>query len=172
MVQLPCLQPFDDVNKRVSRLAANIPFIEHNLTALSFIDVPRSLYTNAVLGVYELTKVDLLKYLFLWAYQRSAEQYAAVRQSLGEPDPFRVKHEAARRKVVSDVIAGRMTRPEASGYIATWAEQNIDAEERDRFREMTETELLNLHERNFARYQIRPSEFAAWEKVWGDRTGS
>jgi Fic family protein len=25
MVQLPYLQPFDDVNKRVSRLAANIP---------------------------------------------------------------------------------------------------------------------------------------------------
>ena len=27
MVQLPYLQPFDDVNKRVSRMAANIPFI-------------------------------------------------------------------------------------------------------------------------------------------------
>jgi hypothetical protein len=26
MVQLPYLQPFDDVNKRVSRLSANIPF--------------------------------------------------------------------------------------------------------------------------------------------------
>lgn len=31
MVQLPYLQPFDDVNKRVSRLAANIPFIKSNL---------------------------------------------------------------------------------------------------------------------------------------------
>ena len=172
MVQLPYLQPFDDVNKRVSRLAANIPFIQHNLTPLSFTDVPRALYTNGILGVYELNKVDLLKDVFLWAYKRSAEQYAAVRQSLGEPDPFRVKHEAARRKVVSDVIGGRMNRPEASAYIASWAEQNIDAEERDRFREMTETELLNLHEGNFARYQIRPSEFAAWEKVWANRMGS
>ena len=27
MVHLPYLQPFEDVNKRVSRLAANIPFI-------------------------------------------------------------------------------------------------------------------------------------------------
>jgi Fic family protein len=31
MVQLPYLQPFDDVNKRVSRLAANIPLNKHNL---------------------------------------------------------------------------------------------------------------------------------------------
>jgi len=171
MVQLPYLQPFDDVNKRVSRLAANIPFIQRNLTPLSFTDVPRSLYTNAILGVYELNKVELLKDVFLWAYNRSAEQYAAVRQSLGVPDPFRVKHEAARRRIVSDVVGGRMTRPEASAFVAKWAEQNIDAAERDRFREMTETELLNLHEGNFARYQIRPSEYAAWAKVWANRIG-
>jgi len=40
MVQLPSLQPFEDVNKRVSRLAANIWFIQNNLGPLSFIDVP------------------------------------------------------------------------------------------------------------------------------------
>jgi len=50
MVQLPYLQPFDDVNKRVSRLAANIPFIKRNLSPLSFTDVPRSLYTEAMLA--------------------------------------------------------------------------------------------------------------------------
>ena len=32
--------------------------------------------------------------------------------------------------------------------------------------EVVETELTSLHEGNFARYQIRPSEFAAWRKVW------
>src|SRR5260370_40339810 len=51
MVQLPYLQPFDDVNKRVSRLAANIPFIKGKLAPLSVPDVPRSLYTAPVLGV-------------------------------------------------------------------------------------------------------------------------
>ena len=43
MVQLPYLQPFDDVNKRVSRLAANIPLIKANLSPLSFEDVSREL---------------------------------------------------------------------------------------------------------------------------------
>ena len=40
LVQIPYLQAFDDVNKRVSRLAANIPFIKNNLSPLSFNDVP------------------------------------------------------------------------------------------------------------------------------------
>ena len=35
MVQLPYLQPFDDVNKRVSRLAANIPLIKGNRSVRS-----------------------------------------------------------------------------------------------------------------------------------------
>ncbi len=34
---------------------------------------------------------------------------------------------------------------------------------------MAESELLNLHEGNFARYQIRPSEFRAWTEVWNPR---
>jgi len=31
---------------------------------------------------------------------------------------------------------------------------------------MSENELLNLHEGNFARYQIRPGEFAEWQTIW------
>lgn len=166
MVQLPYLQPFDDVNKRVSRLAANIPFIKHNLSPLSFTDVPRSLYTQAVLGVYELNKVDLLKDVFIWAYERSAQQYAAVRQSLGEPDPFRFKHSAALRQVVSEIVRGRMNRADANAYIASWIDKNMAADDREPFRQLAEAELLNLHEGNFARYQIRPSEFADWEAIW------
>ena len=169
MVQLPYLQPFDDVNKRVSRLAANIPFIKSNLSPLSFTDVPRSLYTDAILSVYELNEVELLKDVFLWAYGRSTQQYAAVRQSLGEPDPFRSKHGAALREIVSRVVRGRNNRVTAPYTIGAWADENIALDERERFREMAENELLNLHEGNFARYQIRPSEFAAWQEIWRPR---
>ena len=169
MVQLPYLQPFDDVNKRVSRLGANIPFIKKNLSPLSFTDVPRSTYTEAILGVYELNKVDLLKDVFIWAYERSAARYVAVRQSLGEPDPFRLRHRAALRQIVSDVVIGRMNRMSAGSHIASWVGENIPPDEREQFREAAETELLSLHEGNFARYGIRPSEFAAWQAVWTAR---
>ena len=114
MVQLPYLQPFDDVNKRVSRLAANIPLIKGNLSPLSFADVPQQTYTEAMLGVYELNQVDLLKDVFIWAYERSASRYAAVRQSLGEPDPFRLRHRAALRALVGEVVRGRMDKKAAT----------------------------------------------------------
>jgi hypothetical protein len=102
MVHLPYLQPFDDVNKRVSRLAANIPAIHRNLAPLSFEDVPRHLCIEAVLGVYELNRVELLRDVFLWAQEHSAARYAAIRQSLGEPDPFRLRYREPLRAVVAE----------------------------------------------------------------------
>ena len=171
MVQLPYLQPFDDVNKRVSRLAANIPLIKTNLTPLAFTDVPEKTYTEAILGVYELNKTDLLKDVFIWAYERSAARYAAVRQSLGEPDPFRLKHREALREIVRAVVLEPMGKKAASAEIAAWAEDKIGADERERFQEIAEEELLGLHEGNFARYQIKPSEFRGWREVWSQEGG-
>jgi Fic family protein len=169
MVHLPYLQPFDNVNKRVSRLAANIPFIKGNLSPLSFTGVPRSSYTDAMLGVYELNKVDLLKDVFIWAYERSAERYAAVRQSLGDPDPFRQRHREALRQLVGNIVREKMGRKEAAAHIVEWVKDNVTADERETFREMAESDLLSLHEGNFARLQVRPSEFAAWQVAWENK---
>ena len=169
MVHLPYLQPFDDVNKRVSRLAANIPFIKGNLSPLSFTGVPRSSYTDAMLGIYELNKIDLLKDIFIWACERSAERYAAVRQSLGDPDPFRQRHREALRQLVGDVVREHLNRKEATKHIAEWLNSNVAVDERGRFREMAESDLLSLHEGNFARLGVRPSEFAAWQVAWENK---
>ncbi len=169
MVQLPYLQPFDDVNKRVSRLAANIPLIKTNLVPLTFLDVPRDLYTQAILGIYELNRIELLKDIYLWAYQRSAERYAAARQSLGEPDPFRLEHREALRHVVATVVRSQYHREDAFKYLEEWSTENIPADEREKFVEVAEDEVLALHEGNFARYRVRPSEFDAWQKIWTER---
>ncbi len=91
MVHLPYLQPFEDVNKRTSRLAANIPLARHNLAPLSFVDVPPQAYIDGLLGVYETTRVDLLRDVFVWAYERSCQQYTAVKQQLVVPDTFRLR---------------------------------------------------------------------------------
>ena len=34
---------------------------------------------------------------------------------------------------------------------------------------MAESDLLSLHEGNFARLQVRPSEFAAWQIAWENK---
>ena len=167
MVQLPYLQPFDDVDKRVSRLAANIPLIKTNLSPLSFEDVPRDIYAEAVLGVYELNRVELLRDVFIWAYRRSAARHGAVRQSLGEPDPFRMRYRTSLHEVVGAVARGHMDKKQAAAHVSRWTQVHIEQQDRQRFREIAERELLSLHERNFARYKIRPSEFTAWQKAWG-----
>ena len=158
-----------DSRPGVSRLAANVPLIKTNLAPLSFEDVPRDLYTEAILGVYELQRVELLRDVFIWAYERSAARYAAVRQSLGEPDPFRLHYRSELREVVAAVIRERMNRKQATAHVANWTREHIDQQHRERFQEVAERELLSLHEGNFARYRVRPSEFEAWQEVW---TGS
>jgi len=165
LVHLPYLQPFEDVNKRVSRLAANIPFLNRNLSPLSFIDVPEQTYINGMLGVYEFNKVDLLKDVFIWAYERSANQYALLRHTLGQPDPFRVRYRNLILGTVGEVVRGPLGQAPAKAMIDSRAAE-VRASDRARFIETVETELLALHEGNIAPYKILPSEFKAWQKVW------
>jgi len=166
MVHLPYLQPFLDVNKRVSRLAANIPLIRRNLCPLSFLDVPNQAYIDGIVAVYELNKVELLRDVFVWAYERSCKRYSAIRQSLGEPDPFRLQYRQQIKKLVAEVVRGCMDMRKAASWIAERTEKEIPTNDKAHFVEVVETELINLHEGNFARYQLRPSEFSDWNKVW------
>ena len=108
--------------------------------------------------------------MFLWSYERSADRYTAVRQSLGEPDPFRLRHRDALRAVVTEVVQGHLDRPTAAARITSWASAHLDESDRRAFREVAENELLGLHEGNFARYPIKPAEFSAWREIW-DRRG-
>ena len=166
MVHLPYLQPFEDVNKRVSRLAANLPLIRRNLCPLSFVDVPERAYVDGILGVYELNRIELLRDVFVWAYERSCARYSAVRQSLGEPDPFRLQHRVLVAETVAAVVRGGMDKKAATALIRRRAAENVSQESRARFVEVVETELMSLHDGNIARYRLLPSEYQAWRKTW------
>jgi len=165
MVQLPYLQPFDDVNKGVSRLAANMPLIKRNLAPLSFIDVPKNLYAQGLIGIYELKRVELFRDVYAWAYERSAQRYAALRQSLGEPDTFRLKYRELIRGTVQEIIVNGMSVEDADFHIKTFS-LRLPPADQARFVEVVETELLNLHGGNFARYRVTPAEFDNWKKKW------
>ncbi|WP_020561180.1 Fic family protein [Thiofilum flexile] len=163
MVHLPYLQPFEDVNKRVSRLAANIPLIRCNLAPLSFIDVPERAYIDAILAVYELNHWELLRDVFVWAYQRSSARYAAVRQSLGEPDPFQMKYRDLIKQTVRHIVMEQWDKIKSTNYVQTVARTQLSNGEQRRFIEVVEIELMSLHEGNIARYRLRPSEYQAWK---------
>ncbi|MCB1234715.1 MAG: Fic family protein [Verrucomicrobiae bacterium] len=162
MVQLPYMQPFEDVNKRTSRLAANIPLVRQNLCPLSFVDVEQSDYVNGLLGVYELNRVELLRDVFVAAYLKSCERYEAVRYSLGDPDPFRLRHRALIGECVREAVLDRWPRSDIPDRLREWAGARVIETDRKRFAEVVAHELSALHEGNIARFRVRPSEFAAW----------
>jgi hypothetical protein len=166
MVHLPYLQPFEDVNKRVSRLAANIPLVKGNLCPLSFIDVPQQTYIDGLIGVYELNRVECLRDVFVWAYERSCARYSAVRQSLGDPDPFRLMYRTQVGEFVVGVVRNRMDKRDATKWIAKKASTKVPPEDKARFIEIVETELSGLHEGNITRYRLRLSEFKDWNQGW------
>lgn len=166
MVHIPYLQPFEDVNKRLSRLAANISLVKRNLCPLSFVDVSQATYISAMLGIYELNRIELLRDVFVWAYKRSCARYSAVRQSLGEPDPFRIRYRDLISESVSAVVRGRMGKVQAIAFIQQYADKKVPASDQARFIEVVETQLMSLHEGNMARYRLRPSEFEAWWTEW------
>lgn len=161
MVHIPYLQPFADVNKRLSRLAANIPLLRHNLCPLSFVDVPQQAYIDGMIAIYELNRVELLRDVFVWAYERSCQQYVAVRQQLAPPDTFRLRF----RKELSEVVCAivRQGCSVTASTIRRLTPASVAAGDAERFCELVRREFAALHAGNIVRFGIRPLEYAAWQ---------
>ncbi len=161
MVHLPYLQPFADVNKRTSRLAANLPLIRANLCPLTFLDVPERAYSRAILGVYELTRIELLRDLYVWAYERSTHEYLAIKQDLTEPDPLRLAY----REVIKQAIREVVTHPDQDPLevIRQCIAERVAGADLDNVEALVIEELRRLHEGVLARYGLRLSEFSQWQ---------
>jgi hypothetical protein len=165
-IHLPYLQPFEDINKRVSRLAANIPFIHNNLCPLSFLDVPEDLYINGLLGVYELNRIEFMRDVFVWTYERSCDHYQVVRHTLGEPDTFRLRYRKALIECVGEAIrqVGRGNAVDTGEVLSQLTNDLVPENDREHFLKIAKEEIAALHEGNFARYRLRPVEFKEWQK--------
>ena len=163
MVQLPYLQPFADINKRTSRLAANLPLFRANLCPLTFLDVPEQAYSRATLGVYEMTRVELLRDLYVWAYERSTQEYLAIKQDLAEPDPLRL----AWREFIKQTIREVIIHPEvdALSSIQKAVLASVPSSNQASVQALIVEELRRLHEGVLARYGLRPSDYTTWKAV-------
>ena len=161
LVHVPYLQPFADINKRTSRLIANLPLFRANLCPLTFVDVPEAAYSRAILGVYELTRVELLRDVFVWAYERSTQEYLAIKQDLAEPDPLRLAYRDVIKQTVHAVVTH--AQDEALTVIAHAVADRVPEPDRAAVQAVIVDELRRLHEGVLARYGLRPSEFAAWK---------
>lgn len=155
-VNLAYLQPFEDGNKRVSRLAANVPLMLYNQAPLAFLDVDREDYALAMMGVYESCDVSMAVDLFDWTYRRSQAKYKVVMESMGSPDPFRVNYREALNEAVGLVVRSRRPVAEALDRLG------LPAEDATKFEQLLAQELKALAAFNCARYRLGIKETQAW----------
>ncbi|KKT40782.1 MAG: hypothetical protein UW30_C0018G0002 [Candidatus Giovannonibacteria bacterium GW2011_GWA2_44_13b] len=73
---LSYIQPFEDGNKRTSRLLANALLLAHNYAPLSYRSVDEKEYREAMLVFYELNSIIPIKKIFAGQYDFAARNYA------------------------------------------------------------------------------------------------
>ncbi|PKO89394.1 MAG: cell filamentation protein Fic [Betaproteobacteria bacterium HGW-Betaproteobacteria-12] len=147
-VNLAYLQPFEDGNKRTSRLCANLPLLMQNCAPISFLDVEPADYALAVLAIYELQDVSLAVELFEWTYRRSIDKYAAILEAMGAPDPFRLKYREMLGEGVRQVVSAAATIADAVACLA------IEEADQEPFVRALREELKHLESYNCARYRL------------------
>lgn len=155
-VNLAYLQPFADGNKRTSRLSANMPLMLYNCAPLSFLDVERSDYATAMLGVYEQRNVAAAVDVFEFIYRRSIQKYSVLRASLSAPDPIRTKYRQALNELMQFVVFHGRTLDVA------FADVQVDAADSAALRLIANTELDQLEQYNCARYNLARGMTQRW----------
>ena len=161
MVHIPYIQPFANINKRTSRLAANLPLFRANLCPLTFLDVPEQAYSRSILGLYEMTRIELLRDLYVWAYERSTQEYLAIKQDLVQPDPMRLAYRTIIKQTIYDVVT--LLDEQALVVIGRSVKERVRLADQGNVEAIIIDELRRLHEGVLARYRLRPSEFLAWK---------
>ncbi len=155
-VNLAYLQPFEDGNKRTSRLAANIPLMLYNCSPLSFLDVDPHDYARAMVGVYEFLDVSCAVDLFAWTYRRSMKKYVVVMESMGAPNPLRVRYREHLIEAIGLVVRDRKSAQAAED------ELGLGEAHTPGFHAMLVDELKKLEVFNCARYRLTLSATQAW----------
>ncbi len=129
---------------------------------LSFIDVPQQAYVDGMLGIYELNRIELLRDVFVWAYERSCQQYVAVQQHLAPPDTYRLRYRNELTETVRAIVHSSL--PAGADTIRAAMPASVPQQDQPRFIALAQTEFKNLHAGNAIRFGLRPLEFEAWAK--------
>jgi Fic family protein len=72
------IQPFEDGNKRTSRLTANAVLLAHNICPLSYRNIDESEYKKAVVLFYEQNNLAYFKQLFIEQFEFAIENYFKI----------------------------------------------------------------------------------------------
>ncbi len=159
LVHIPYLQAFEDINKRTSRVASNIPLLKADLAPMSFLTMDDATYIDGLIGIYELNNVALLRDAYIDAYLTSAENYRVLRAELESPAKAALAYrDFVRQAVRRCVLEWKDYRPDDIRAMA--AEAGIPEADREQVVDYVGNEFQGLHEGNAIRYRLRPEDLA------------
>ena len=109
-----------------------------------------------------MTRVELLRDLYVWAYERSSQEYLTITQELAEPNPLRLQWRELIKTTIRDVVlqAGK----DALEIIQHAVQTKVETEDQAEVQALIIEELRRIHQGVLARYGLRPSEYHAWVK--------
>lgn len=153
---IPYLQPFEDLNKRTSRIACNIPLIINNYVPISFLNIKRAEYLSALKMVYEFNDFEELKQVFLKSYIYAVEQYRYVKKTLKKPDPLGIKYRDLIKTIIHDIITQKR-KLESKDLV------EVKTIHRAKVKNIVKGELDSVHAENIVRFNITAKQFRAWK---------
>lgn len=171
LIHVAYLQAFTDVNKRTSRLAANIPLVKNNLVPLSFNAIGKDDYASAMIAIYELNDPRPLIRLYRTSYLRGCQEYDATAEALGFDD-IRVRYRSQRRRIIGELITGLLTGDAMHAHIARETARLIPRPHRDAFTEDIREDLEEITPARIAGLGVTAQALARWQALGGQREGN
>lgn len=109
-----------------------------------------------MIGVYEFCDVSIAADLFEWIYRRSIKKYEVALESMGVPDPLRLRYRQALSQAVASIVRDRKSAD------AAIAELGLTGTARSDFAALLDDELTTLEVFNCACYRLTMSVTQAW----------
>lgn len=78
MTMLPYIQPFNDANKRTSRIGMNIPLHNDGYCPFSFIHTDKQEYNVGMAAIYEKNHTNILLDCFIDGYRKGSRRYQEI----------------------------------------------------------------------------------------------
>ena len=148
---------------QTARLSANIGLIQKNLVPLSFNDIPKNDYINAMIAIYELNDIQPLADLYCFSYARTCKFYDATVQVMGV-DKLRVVYREQRRICLRHIISHGLHGAEMNEYIDKQVQCLIPAEDHIAFKSIVMEDLSALDVNRIAGLGVSLTDYNRWKE--------
>jgi hypothetical protein len=134
------------------------------LVPLSFSDVPKDDYLDAMLLVYECQQLEPLAELYQYSYLRTCQAYHVTTDAMGI-DQTRVRFRQTRRQLLGDIIRQQLTPSQLKSYVQQYTAQHIPLENQSTFLSNVEDDLRWLSPSRLVGLGVSHEQLTQWRSL-------